>query len=87
MFLHQTLRVALSLCILLSISRPALGTNPYTAYAVDFPDPSRIASGNLPSNLAGAEDTIIAWADEMASYGPWSALSDFCHIPELNNDS
>ncbi|KAJ7644863.1 chondroitin AC/alginate lyase [Roridomyces roridus] len=47
-------------------------TNPFTQYAVDFPDPNRVAAGNLPTNLAGAEDTIVAWADEMTSYGPWS---------------
>ncbi|KAJ7644910.1 chondroitin AC/alginate lyase [Roridomyces roridus] len=47
-------------------------TNPFTQYAVDFPDPNRVAAGNLPKNLAGAEDTIVAWADEMNSYGPWS---------------
>ncbi|KAJ7116999.1 alginate lyase-domain-containing protein [Mycena epipterygia] len=52
-----------------------LGTNPYTTYAVDFPDPNRIASGNFPPNLSGAEDTIVAWADEMASYGPWTVTN------------
>ncbi|KAJ7626085.1 chondroitin AC/alginate lyase [Roridomyces roridus] len=50
----------------------AQATNPFTQYAVDFPDPNLVAAGRFSSNVAGAEDSIVAWADEMASYGPWS---------------
>lgn len=63
-------KFASSLTIFLSLG--ALAVNPFTQYAVDFPDPDRVAAGDFPINLAGAEDTIVAWANEMASYGPWS---------------
>lgn len=48
-------------------------TNTFTCYANDFVDPTYAAAGQYPSNLGGAEDTIVAWAEEMNSYGPWSA--------------
>ncbi|KAJ7111643.1 chondroitin AC/alginate lyase [Mycena crocata] len=62
----------LRLCVLLFIFHTALATNPFTQYAVDFPDPNRVAAANFPNSLAGAEATIIQWAEEMAAYGPWS---------------
>ncbi|KAJ7032159.1 chondroitin AC/alginate lyase [Mycena alexandri] len=65
-------RVIFSLCILLSTSRSTVATNPFTQYAVDFPDPDDIAAGKFPADLAGAEATIVSWADQMSSFGPWT---------------
>jgi hypothetical protein len=78
LFLNRTplrSRLALSLCVLLSLSHAALATNPFTQYAVDFPDPNYVAAGKFGANFAGAEASIVAWAEEMASYGPWSNYS------------
>ncbi|KAK7042641.1 chondroitin AC/alginate lyase [Favolaschia claudopus] len=49
----------------------AAAANPFTCYANDFVAPDRTVAP-YASKLAGAQDTIVAWADEMASYGPWS---------------
>jgi hypothetical protein len=67
-------RAFLSLVVVLSTAGPILATNPFTQYAVDFPDPNFVAAGQFPSNLGGAQDTIVAWATEMASHGPWSTF-------------
>jgi hypothetical protein len=64
---------SVSLYLLLSIV-PALATNPFTQYAVEFPDPSYVAKADFPKNVGGAQDTIVQWAKEMASYGPWSTF-------------
>ncbi|KAJ7907429.1 hypothetical protein B0H13DRAFT_2662380 [Mycena leptocephala] len=45
----------------------ALATNPFTQYAVDFPDPNYVTVGQFGAKFGGAEATIVAWADEMAS--------------------
>jgi len=68
-------RIILPLCVLLSASRAALATNPFVQYAVDFPDPNWVTTGKFGANFAGAEATIMAWADEMASHGPWSVTN------------
>ncbi|KAJ7060327.1 chondroitin AC/alginate lyase [Mycena amicta] len=63
------------LFILLATVPPhARATNPFVQYAVDFPDPDVIvgSAGNLSSRYNGAEATVVAWAEEMASHGPWS---------------
>ncbi|KAJ6566544.1 alginate lyase-domain-containing protein [Mycena capillaripes] len=65
-------RITPSLCVFLSVSRAALSINPFTQYAVDFPDPNEVTAGNFGANFAGAEATIIAWAENMTSYGPWN---------------
>lgn len=69
---------ALSLCLLLLtnllLAHSAAATNVFTCYANDFVDPTHAAAGQYASNLGGAQDTIVAWANEMNSYGPWSAL-------------
>ncbi|KAK7007675.1 alginate lyase-domain-containing protein [Favolaschia claudopus] len=49
----------------------AAAANPFTCYANDFVAPDR-AVAPYASKFTGAQDTIVAWADEMASYGPWS---------------
>ncbi|KAJ6566781.1 alginate lyase-domain-containing protein [Mycena capillaripes] len=65
-------RISLSLCVLLSLSHAAWATNPFVQYAVDFPNPDEVAAGNFSANFAGVKASIVAWAEEMASYGPWS---------------
>ncbi|KAJ7500651.1 chondroitin AC/alginate lyase [Mycena galericulata] len=67
-------RLTFTLGIALSVLPIASAANPFTQYAVDFPDPNHVAAGHFAANFAGAEDTILAWADEMASYGPWSVI-------------
>ncbi|KAJ7184838.1 chondroitin AC/alginate lyase [Mycena filopes] len=67
--------VTFLLSIILSISQATVAANPFTQYAVDFPDPNAIAAGNFPSNLAGAQATIISWAEQMASFGPWTVTN------------
>ncbi|KAJ7142371.1 alginate lyase-domain-containing protein [Mycena epipterygia] len=73
---QRTLRATLALCFVLTVSRPVLGTNGFTQYPVDFPDPNRIvAQSLLPANLGGAVDSIISWANYTASWGPWSVAN------------
>ncbi|KAJ7018921.1 chondroitin AC/alginate lyase [Mycena alexandri] len=67
--------VVFTLCTILSFSCSARATNPFTQYAVDFPDPNAIVGGKFPANLGGAEATIISWAEQMASFGPWTVTS------------
>ncbi|KAF7297424.1 Chondroitin AC/alginate lyase [Mycena indigotica] len=62
-------------CGLLSfLATSTFAINPFVQYAVDFPDPDFIVAnaGNLYSQYNGAATSIIAWAEQMASYGPWS---------------
>ncbi|KAF7324946.1 Chondroitin AC/alginate lyase [Mycena kentingensis (nom. inval.)] len=54
-----------------AIAHPALATNVFTSYANDFIDPNLLPS-QYGSNMKGAQDTVIAWAEEMSSHGPWS---------------
>ncbi|KAF8192373.1 alginate lyase-domain-containing protein [Mycena galopus ATCC 62051] len=68
-------RAALSLCVLISVPRGVLATNPFVQYAVDFPDPTFVTTEQFGSRFAGAEATIVAWAEEMASHGPWSVTN------------
>ncbi|KAF7300876.1 Chondroitin AC/alginate lyase [Mycena kentingensis (nom. inval.)] len=55
---------------------PVLATNPFVQYAVDFPDPDVILSiannASAAADFTGARASVVAWAEEMASYGPWS---------------
>lgn len=44
----------------------------FTSYANDFVDPQYILSKAFPWDTIEAQQTIIAWANESASYGPWS---------------
>ncbi|KAJ7291562.1 chondroitin AC/alginate lyase [Mycena rebaudengoi] len=62
----------LLLATLLAITRPALAITPYVTYANDFVDPDYIAAAHYSSNLRGAQETIVQWADELSAYGPWS---------------
>ncbi|KAJ7867551.1 hypothetical protein B0H14DRAFT_2346933 [Mycena olivaceomarginata] len=68
-------RFTLLLFVPLFVCHWALATNPFTQYAVDFPDPNYVTAGQFGAKFGGAEATIVAWADEMASYGPWSVTN------------
>ncbi|KAF7305632.1 Chondroitin AC/alginate lyase [Mycena chlorophos] len=65
----RTLLLSLSLSASL-----AAATNPYVCYANDFVDPAYTVSNanNYASSLSGAQQTIVAWAEELNSHGPWS---------------
>ena len=43
-----------------------------TNYANDFVDPGYIVGKKFPSNTVIAQKTIVQWADQYASLGPWS---------------
>ncbi|KAJ7883727.1 chondroitin AC/alginate lyase [Mycena olivaceomarginata] len=68
-------RFRLLLFVPLFVCHWALATDPFTQYAVDFPDPNYVTAGQFGAKFGGAEATIVAWADEMASYGPWSVTN------------
>ncbi|KAK7036182.1 chondroitin AC/alginate lyase [Favolaschia claudopus] len=70
-----TAHTLLSLSLVLCLARAVLATNPFVQYAVDFPDPNFVASTKFGNNFNGAEATIVAWANEMASHGPWTVTS------------
>ncbi|KAJ7450854.1 chondroitin AC/alginate lyase [Mycena latifolia] len=59
----------------LLITQPATATNVFTSYANDFVNPTIATAGQYASNLGGAQDTIVTWAAEMNSYGPWSVTN------------
>ncbi|KAJ7178231.1 chondroitin AC/alginate lyase [Mycena filopes] len=73
----------LLLTTLLIALRPTLATNVFTCYANDFVDPAHTLR-QYPENLAGAQDTIVAWANEMNSYGPWSVTDKPVVAPSGN---
>lgn len=43
-----------------------------TSYANDFVDPDYIVAKQFPANTVVAQRTIVQWADEYATLGPWS---------------
>ncbi|KAF7304136.1 Chondroitin AC/alginate lyase [Mycena indigotica] len=59
---------------LLIFSSPIWAANPFVQYANDFIDPGYIAglNGKYPASLKSAQNTIVAWAEELNSHGPWS---------------
>jgi hypothetical protein len=44
----------------------------FTSYANDFVDPDYILAKNFNSSTKAAQNTVVQWADELASQGPWS---------------
>lgn len=54
----------------LSLALPVLS---FTSYSNDFADPKYILSKKFPATTVEAQRTILAWADEFASLGPWGA--------------
>ncbi|KAF8064896.1 chondroitin AC/alginate lyase [Lyophyllum atratum] len=51
------------------------GVQALTSYANDFVDPDFIVAGVFGKNTLAAQATILAWAQEAASEGPWSVTS------------
>ena len=43
-----------------------------TSYANDFVDPDYVVGKQFPANTVVAQRTIVQWADEYATLGPWS---------------
>ena len=43
-----------------------------TSYANDFVDPDYIVGKQFPANTVIAQKTIVQWADQYATLGPWS---------------
>ncbi|KAJ6549081.1 chondroitin AC/alginate lyase [Mycena vulgaris] len=68
-------RATLALCVLLSISGSVRATNPFTGYAVDFPDPNAVTAGDFSGRFAGAVATIVQWAEDRTALGPWSVTN------------
>ncbi|KDR80834.1 hypothetical protein GALMADRAFT_135935 [Galerina marginata CBS 339.88] len=46
-----------------------------TAYANDFVDPDYILAKNFGAHTGRAQETVIAWARQLAVKGPWSVTS------------
>ena len=69
--------------ILLSfvLSTAVLGARAYTSYANDFIDPSIILSKDFSNITIEAQETVIEWADLLASQGPWSTYRPLHTIP------
>ncbi|KAJ7218239.1 alginate lyase-domain-containing protein [Mycena haematopus] len=79
----DALALVLVLLANLSLIQPTAATNPFTCYANDFVSPNA-ASGHYASSLSGAQATIVAWANEMTSYGPWSVTDKPVVAPSGN---
>jgi hypothetical protein len=47
----------------------------YTTYGNDFVDPSYITNKSFTTSTAGAQQSIVEWADMLASEGPWSVMN------------
>jgi len=56
----------------LANSEPASGL---TSYANDFVSPDYILARNYGATSEAAQRTIVSWANEAASYGPWSVTN------------
>lgn len=46
-----------------------------TSYDNDFVDPTYIIAGNFTNNTEAAQQTVVTWANELASQGPWSVVN------------
>lgn len=44
-------------------------------YSNDFVDPDWFLSRNFPQSTLGAQQTIVRWADELNTQGPWSVTN------------
>lgn len=53
----------------------ALGARGQTSYDNDWVDPDYILAGGFTNNTGAAQQTIIAWAEELASQGPWCTFN------------
>ncbi|RDX42880.1 chondroitin AC/alginate lyase [Lentinus brumalis] len=46
-----------------------------TSYANDFVDPKYVLAKDFTNFTIEAQDTIVAWAEELAAQGPWSVMN------------
>ena len=73
------LRLSTFLFLLVSIPTFVLAqtrNNSYIAglYSNDFVDPDWFLSRNFSQSTLGAQQTIVRWADQLNTQGPWSEL-------------
>ena len=57
-----------------------------TSYANDFVDPDYIVGKQFPANTVIAQKTIVQWANQYATLGPWStrlALPGLSFDPDI----
>lgn len=52
-----------------------------TSYANDFVDPDYIIGKQFPTNTVIAQKTIVQWADQYATLGPWSMCLALAQLP------
>ena len=72
---RSALRAALSAVFSASVGVLFLQPLPVrslTSYANDFVDPAYALSKNFSNTTVEAQATIIQWAEDLASQGPWS---------------
>ena len=61
---------------ILSLVPAALCDPPgFVAYANDFVNPNAILAKDFNTSTAASQQTIVAWADFLASQGPWSVMN------------
>ncbi|GJJ10861.1 hypothetical protein Clacol_005089 [Clathrus columnatus] len=64
------------LFLFLQLVVPTRGeTPPLASYDSIFLDPNYIVNGNFPSTTWQAKDTIVQWAEDLVSLGPWSVMN------------
>jgi hypothetical protein len=63
---------------------PAAFANPYQDYDDDFLDPSYILAKDFDVSTAAAQQSIVQWADYLASQGPWSVMNKTIVAPSGN---
>jgi len=71
-----------SALLLLAGSLPAVHS--LTSYANEFVDPDYILAKQFNSTTRGAQDTIAAWATDLANQGPWSVVNKSVTPPTGN---
>jgi hypothetical protein len=51
-----------------------------TSYDNDFVSPDLILGQQFDSRFAGAQETVVQWAEELAAQGPWCKTQRFSLI-------
>ena len=51
-----------------------------TSYDNDFVNPDLIVGKQFESRFAGAQETVIQWAEELAAQGPWCKTQYFSPV-------
>lgn len=55
-----------------ALAPAVLGQIGVTSYANDFVNPDYVLAKNFNTDTAGAQQTIVQWANTLAAQGPWS---------------